>query len=242
MAQSNTTPHQNGENQPLLSKQGPQTYEQKHHRNQSFAYSKEPFQNRRDLRLDEDEVDGVFSCFNPTQASFSYLGDAETVHDDGESEDYSQNADQSHETGESDIEYKWTSRNNRKGRHALVVHESSSYDSPETGANSVLSGIWRMFTVFNFWDISYVTAIVFTLAVAILLLNAVLSAIPYINPNWRLPPEMSYVEAALTFAGCFFFLISSFLSWLEALNADQQGCFGCKCVFLCRTNGLGDAR
>lgn len=58
--------------------------------------------------------------------------------------------------------------------------------------------------------------------------NAILSVIPYINPDWKPPTAVTYIEGALTLAGCCFFLISSFLSWLEALNADRQGCFGWK--------------
>lgn len=219
--------HENGEHQPLLPKQGPQTYEQKHHRNQTFSHGDEPFKTNRRLHLNGDEVNGAFWFMNPTRATFSYHGDAEGVYDDGESDEYQANNTENGQR-QSDVQYKWTSRNNRKGRHSLVVHDRSGTESPYRGLESVLSGISRMATHFNFWDISYVTAVLFTLAVVILLSNAVLSAIPYIDRSWTPPQAITYIEAALTLVGCCFFSISSFLSWLEALNADRQGCFGWK--------------
>lgn len=230
MAPNTDSRSQNEETEALLPKQGPSTLEQRHHRNQSFSRRNEPFKDNRSLQLNGDEVDGALWFMNPTRATFSYLGNAEGVYDDQGSEEYQGYQESARrDSRESDIEYKWTSRNNRKGRHSLVVHERSDGSSDyDTGIKSVLSGVWRMWTQFNFWDISYVTAIVFTLAVIILLGNAVLSVIPYINPSWKPPQEIIYVEGALTLAGCCFFLLSSFLSWLEALNADRRGCFGWK--------------
>lgn len=169
---NNLNQHRSNENQPLLPNQGPETYEQKHHRNQSFSERDEPFKHNRHLQLNGDEVDGAFWFMNPTRATFSYYGNAEGVYDDGGSDEYQADYQENtprRNSGESDIQYKWTSRNNRKGRHSLVVRDRSEngcqYETPASSIKSILSGIWRMFTQFNFWDISYVTAVVFTLAV-----------------------------------------------------------------------------
>lgn len=203
-------------------------------RNQQFDPEYEPFRDNHALQLNDEEVNGVLWFMYPTRAMFTYLGSAERVWDDQGSEEFISRQDQEyadHSSHTSDIEYKWTSRNNRKGRHALVVHQSSEhYDMPPptTGLYSILRGIYRMATTFTFWDISYLTAIVFTLAVVILLVNAVLAVMPYASPQWVPPAALIYVEGSLTFAGCCLFLLSSFLSWVEAVNAKHRGCFGWK--------------
>lgn len=65
--------------------------------------------------------------------------------------------------------YVWRSRDNRKGRHAAVVHK----ENLETGKiqtvpvtntwKGALRGIWKMVVRYPVWDVSYDVAVVFTL-------------------------------------------------------------------------------
>lgn len=201
-------------------------------RNQQFDPEYEPFRDNHALQVKDEEIDGAIWFMGPTRAIFTYLGTAEWVRDAQGSEQFiSQEGQEYADSRTSDIEYKWTSRNNRKGRHALIVHQSEEhYDTPPstTGMHSILRGLWRMGTVFSFSDITYLTAVSFTLAVTVLLVNAVLALMPYSDTTWRKPPGIYIAEGVLTVVGCCLFLISSFLSFLEAANSNRRGCFGWK--------------
>lgn len=85
-----------------------------------------------------------------------------------------------------------------------------------------------MATTFSFSDISYLTAISVTLGVVILLINSVLSVIPEANHGWVRPSGLAIWQGILSVVGCFFFLVSSFLAFVEAVNANRRGCFGWK--------------
>lgn len=83
-----------------------------------------------------------------------------------------------------------------------------------------------MGTVFAFTDISYLTAVSLTLGVVALLINAILSIIPYSDPRWVQPTGLALGQGILAVVGCCFFFVSSFLSFVEAVNANRRGCFG----------------
>ena len=62
----------------------------------------------------------------------------------------------------------WRSRDNRKGRHAVVVDPSykdnEQHKGPETteSLRQTLRGLGKMFTSYPIWDVSYDVATVFT--------------------------------------------------------------------------------
>jgi hypothetical protein len=68
--------------------------------------------------------------------------------------------------------YVWRSRDNRKGRHAVVVRPS--YQHGEEGAGpkrtdtfeATLRGLGKMVTRYPIWDVSYDVAVVFTLGMS----------------------------------------------------------------------------
>jgi hypothetical protein len=110
-------------------------------RNKAFRPEYEPFRYTDTIRPDQGKIYGPVSFLNSTQAHF-----------------IAQHMEQP-EAQVSTCEhcYKWTARNNRKGRHALL---SSRYDKisrgmppPTNGFKQVVKGIWRMFTFFPVWSV-----------------------------------------------------------------------------------------
>lgn len=63
----------------------------------------------------------------------------------------------------------WRARDNRKGRHAVVVDpdfESKDMTKTPLKSNSIrgaLEGLWKMLVRYPIWDVSYDTAILFTI-------------------------------------------------------------------------------
>ena len=78
------------------------------------------------------------------------------------------------------------------------------------------------------WDISYIIAIAYTIASAVLVANAFLSFLPYAHTSFKFPDSIYIVEGILSLIGCTLFLFSSFLTFTEAVNQNRRGCFGWK--------------
>ncbi|KAI7540768.1 hypothetical protein KC331_g8976 [Hortaea werneckii] len=143
-------------------------------RNKTFHPAHEPLQNRQDLQLDANKIHGPLRFLNPTRADYDHVpvkSGADPGTDAKEANAPGSTQPTTREKNEIDpkTRYRWTSRNNRKGRHALVVNQAQATQaSPETPRptahpREILSGIRRMFTSFPVWDVSYDVAVTFTL-------------------------------------------------------------------------------
>jgi hypothetical protein len=131
------------------------------------------------------------------------------------------------------IAYKWTSRNNRKGRHAITIDPSqippeSQHLVPHPTASwlKTAQGIWRMATMYPIWDISYDVATIFTLGSVIWVINAFFVWLPLVQPNTEFNGEELYGGGVTAFIGATIFEMGSVLLLAEAVNEDRTGCFG----------------
>ncbi|TKA64287.1 hypothetical protein B0A55_10353 [Friedmanniomyces simplex] len=103
-------------------------------RSTAFHPEREPLRDNPSLHLAHDTIRGPFSFLNPTQAHYHHH--QSTSKPAASSLDDSEDAERpaAEVTGDNaetaGVAYKWTSRNNRKGRHALVVN------SGRNGGNS----------------------------------------------------------------------------------------------------------
>ena len=103
-------------------------------RNEQFRPEDEPFRTNEQLQLQPDEVNGPIWFMNPTRATFIYTGTyeavstAEGLHDVEDT--HLQAQDSQRVESHSCIEYNWTSRDNRKGRHAVILRESYDGECP----------------------------------------------------------------------------------------------------------------
>lgn len=176
-------------------------------RNKAFRPKWKPLKFDAMLNLEPHHVSGPIGIFNPTVARFR--------HD-----------------ARSDIHFKWTSRNNRKGRHAVVVNptgttsESKHTPRPTSSLRVVARNVWRMLTYYPFWDVSFDVAFVFTLGSVIWVINAFFAWLPLVRPDTAFKNESLYGGGITAFIGATVFEFGSFLLMAEAVNENRSGCFG----------------
>ncbi|KAK1771032.1 hypothetical protein QBC33DRAFT_511827 [Phialemonium atrogriseum] len=128
----------------------------------------------------------------------------------------------------------WRSRDNRKGRHALLV--APEHVKPHAGEPAALratenlagcrEGIWKMFVRYPVWDVSYDVAVVFTLGSAVWVINGFFSWLPVSAPWTEFAGETGTGSGATALVGATIFEIGSVLLMLEAVNENRADCFG----------------
>ncbi|KAF2033610.1 hypothetical protein EK21DRAFT_58222 [Setomelanomma holmii] len=177
-------------------------------RNEAFRANSEPFATEPALQLEHHRVTGPLPFLNPTRAHF-------------------------HHDARPDVRYKWTSRNNRKGRHAIIINSNLATAAPKQSTprstlsfRSIAHNVWRMLTYYPFWDISYDVAFVFTLGSVIWVINAFLVWLPLVRPSTEFENEELYGGGITAFIGATVFEFGSFLLMAEAVNENRSGCFG----------------
>ncbi|KAF2795923.1 integral membrane protein [Melanomma pulvis-pyrius CBS 109.77] len=223
-------------------------------RSAAFHPSRQPLSHHPELELDHDRVKGPISFLNPTTAHFR-----PTVKPPKHVKRPSISAiavvpsnlssDNHDEQPPSPIAYKWTSRNNRKGRHALSLDltfqpREAEHLAPRitTSLRETIRGISRMFTTFPIWDISYDVATIFTLGSVVWVINAFFVFLPLVQPSTEFGKEELYGGGITAFIGATIFELGSILLMLEAVNENKKGCIGwaIEQVFSHNTeNGLG---
>jgi hypothetical protein len=210
-------------------------------RNKAFQ-SHEPLRAHGSLNLQKDRITGPLSFLNPTRASFKHTP-PEKIHlgcpekggfnaADDELVTKGNTAGPKDEQLASNIEFKWRSRDNRKGRHALVVDPSSDpsciYLVPgeTTRGRAVLQILSCMFTHYPYWDVSWLVAVIFTLGSVVWVINGFFSYLPLAQPGTKFYDETLVGGGITAFIGATIFEIGSVLLIIEAMNDNKSGCFG----------------
>lgn len=182
-------------------------------------------------------VSGPFSFLNPTRAYYKHLLSQDTKTQDsvdarshGNSEETISPDDDKRPA--SNLGFEWRSRDNRKGRHALIISPFSQSSALNLNPKSSSSyhettrGILKMLTRFPYWDISYLVAITFTCGSIIWVLNAFFVYLPLAQPQTEFKTEILTAGGITAFLGATVFEIGSILLMLEAVNENRTGCFG----------------
>lgn len=177
-------------------------------RSKAFPADRAPLQDSPHFRLDQDRVSGPIPFLDPTRAHFDH-------------------------PARPDVRFGWTSRNNRKGRHLLLVDKATpaagadhSTPRPTSSPHSIAHGLWRMLTYYPVWDISFDVAFIFTIGSVIWVINAFFVFLPLVRPASKFEDEELYGGGITAFIGATVFEIGSVLLMLEALNENRTGCFG----------------
>jgi hypothetical protein len=153
-------------------------------RNKHFHW-REPFEG--DDRLTLLRAEGPLVCLNPTRGHFNHSGLASskpTSSDDtaasheGVDEHRIPKQYEGSDVPAKDIGFLWRSRDNRKGRHPLLVKrprpgEEAPYLTPRRTSHprEVLKNIIRTFTYYPVWDISWLVAFIFTWGSVVWVMN-----------------------------------------------------------------------
>jgi hypothetical protein len=174
-------------------------------RSKAFQHANEPLKDDALLHLQNSRIAGPLPFLNPTNAHF-------------------------HHDARPDVRFKWTSRDNRKGRHAIIVPSVTDLNRatprPTSSPQSVAHNIWRMFTYYPVWDISFDVAFVFTIGSVIWVVNAFFVWLPLVRADSEFNNEELYGGGITAFIGATVFEFGSFLLMVEAINENRTGCFG----------------
>ena len=206
-------------------------------RNERFD-SDQPFEHDSSLSL--LGATGAFKYFNPTSAQYSWRG-WHSVHDSSLPEHSSQqswSADDEEPEGhiparrkDDLLSFVWRSRDNRKGRHALLLRRGDRGEKQPHGSlqptntlSATLHGILALFTKFPYWDISWCIAIVYVVGSIVWVGNGFTVLLPQIGGG--LSEDMQRATTWTGVAGASLFFVGSYLLFLEAVNANKSGCFG----------------
>lgn len=118
------------------------------------------------------------------------------------------------------------------GRHALAVtpeaHKNAKFltPAPTSTVKETLKGIWRMFSTYPYWDVSYLVAVIFTLGSVVWCINAIFVWVPLQDPSSEFPGEIANGGGITAFIGATIFEIGSVLLMIEAVNENRADCFG----------------
>ena len=216
-------------------------------RNGSFHPRHEPFASEDQVQLQNSHVTGPFSFLNPTRARFRHTA---PLHEPSSSIGSSQGDEVKPSKDEqyaSDVWFKWRSRDNRKGRHALLVQPSSEpaeyiTPKPTSTLRETGKGILRMFTQYPYWDVSYLVAVIFTLGSVVWVINAFFAYLPLAQPQTEFDTEILYGGGVTAFIGATIFELGSVLLMFEAVNENRTGCFGWALEKLLDGNGEKGAK
>jgi hypothetical protein len=128
------------------------------------------------------------------------------------------------------------------GRHAITVTPDSGgkyLTPPATNTlREVAKGIWRMFSTYPYWDVSYLVAVIFTLGSMVWCINAFFVWLPLQDPSTEFPGEITMAGGITAFLGATIFEIGSVLLMIEAVNENRSDCFGWALVEALEENGL----
>ncbi|KAI9815332.1 MAG: hypothetical protein M1827_002812 [Pycnora praestabilis] len=206
-------------------------------RNKSFLPRHEPLRHVDTLQLNDHKITGPVTFLNPTRAHFDGVTNhcSRRYEKQGTSEGsaFPNDAVSKNERLADYSEFKWTSRNNRKGRHALVVDpaqdaEHAKYIVPKSThtLREAMRGIWRMCVKYPIWDVSYLVAIIFTWGSVVWVINAFFVWLPLQIPSSEFKDEISSGGGISAFIGATIFELGSVLLMFEAFNENRSGCFG----------------
>ncbi|CAK7567895.1 MAG: hypothetical protein SEPTF4163_005871 [Sporothrix epigloea] len=145
----------------------------------------------------------------------------------------------------------WRSRDNRKGRHAIVVSkdflhhrhhglhgEKVSAEKPlGTSENAVTPPssdswrgiahiLWKMVVHYPIWDVSYDVAMIYTLGSVIWVINSFFVWLPLAAPWTEFANEEMTGGGVTAVVGATVFEVGAILGVLEAVNENRADCFG----------------
>ena len=110
----------------------------------------------------------------------------------------------------------------------MIPDRGGKYLTPPPTATlrETLKGIWRMFTTYPYWDVSYLVAVIFTFGSAVWCINAFFVWLPLQDPSTEFPGEITMAGGITAFLGATIFEVGSIFLMIEAVNENRSDCFG----------------
>ncbi|KAF2148156.1 hypothetical protein K461DRAFT_330100 [Myriangium duriaei CBS 260.36] len=187
------------------------------------SYTNSASHHRQPLRLDERSSGGPLGFLNPTRREYGILPAVRQNTSAGDVGGAAPN-----------VRYKWSSRNNRKGRHAIVIKQTASGKEDRTDNTPASSTSWRsigrtvilVFFYYPVWDVSWLVAFIFTWGSIVWVINSFFVFLPLLRPSTEFPGEIADAGGWSAWVGATVFEVGSVLLLLEAVNENRTKCFG----------------
>ena len=201
-------------------------------RNKFFNQFHEPYRECNSIELLDGHISGPFRFLNPTRAYFKHTTLTKRSTSTAQDSDTGTVQFPKEEDPAPYLRFKWRSRDNRKGRHALAIQPSAAASEkyitpkPTHTLDEVGKGLLRMLIQYPYWDISYLVATIFTLGSVVWVMNAFFVFLPLVQPGTEFGTEIEYGGGITAFIGATIFEIGSVLLMFEAINENRSGCFG----------------
>jgi hypothetical protein len=156
-------------------------------RSSAFAeHLEEPCSSNPHLHPARSQIRGPIGFLNPTVCPLEHRRPFAGPKEQGDSLPSAENGDAQDDAASSSsspnadhVYFRWSSRNNRKGRHQLDVYQSKTapkgpthYPNDTATLRPVLNGILAMLTQYPVWDVSWLVAFVFTWGSIVWVINA----------------------------------------------------------------------
>ncbi|KID74026.1 uncharacterized protein G6M90_00g032880 [Metarhizium brunneum] len=193
-------------------------------RNASFADPRwEP--RSPSLALRKNSVAGPFGFLNPTTAIY----DIEIQRNDRPGGDGADAADIADTEGQERAKVRWNARDYRKGRHILILPQAAPLTSRlerSSNPHRILLGISRMFTLFPYWDVSWLVGVSFTIGCLLFVVSGLFCWLPIAYPETQFPHEKLVAGGVSAFVGATLFQVGAVLLFLESYNDRAETQFG----------------
>ncbi|CAE7009851.1 hypothetical protein P3342_003103 [Pyrenophora teres f. teres] len=122
-------------------------------------------------------------------------------------------------------EWEWWSRENRKGRHILLLNHDRA-PSHAARTTYLIRALIRIVTVIAWWDVSWWIGVLFSFGSMCSITSGVLQWLPIAYPSMKFVTDPSIVAGVVAFIRGIVFLVGGVLLVVEAVNANQSDCFG----------------
>ena len=209
-------------------------------RNNTFHPDHEPLRHNTTFALNQDGIHGPVPFLNPTRARYEqYYNSAglPVTKEEAPVESSTEQPGIGLKKPKPVLTYQWTSRDNRKGRHRLIIPDTSepkgqdanvalNAPKPSNSMQAIAHNLWLMLVYYPVWDISFDVAYIFTWGSIIWVINGFFAFLPLVQPGTLFPEETLLGGGITAFIGATVFEVGSVLLLLEALNAGREGCFG----------------
>lgn len=194
-------------------------------RNKVFQPERDPFANSE--QVSKSIVNGPFSFLNPTIAHL------ELELEEHAPEQWSSENQITKRKAQPapNARLLWRPRDNRKGRHPLLVRKDDvggvTTPRPTSHSSEVLRTISKMFTHYPVWDISWLIAYIFTWGSIVWCINSFFAFSPFVRPSANFKGAVLDGDGITAFIGaCLFFKTGSILLMFDAVNENRTSCFG----------------
>jgi hypothetical protein len=171
---------------------------------------------RRRMRLRDAKFAGPSPHLNPTNAKLTIQRGSECQ--PGNSSTKLDQVPTGHPRR--DMEIMWRSRDNRKGSVAVPV-------SPRGGSitmrlvfssKDVVNGLWRMFSTFPYWDMSFWSGWSYSIGSALFVIDGFWAWLPLVAPGSEFSGQSKYGVPLAFFFGALFYQLGAVMAYLEAIN------------------------